>query len=259
MENRGKRAQLAIFMIIAIAIVAIVLIIAFYPKIKILVTGEFAPESYLKTCIKPEISSIMLILNKQGGYANPEGFLVYNIDGNEEKIKFLCYTSEYYKTCTVQEPFIMKRYALEIQKVIEQKASQCFSDLKKQYESRGYSVTGTLRDIKVDIDLKGIKVSFNSPIAITKESTERFDNFDVFIDSKMYEILSISQSIVEYEATYGDSETTAYLQYYPDLKIEKTKLSDGTKVYRVSNVITKEEFIFASRSLSWPPGYGVLT
>ena len=44
------------------------------------------------------------------------------------------------------------------------------------------------------------------------------------------------------------------MSYYPDLRMEKIKLSDGTKVYKLSNIVTKEEFIFASRSLSWPPG-----
>jgi len=255
MIKRGNsRGQLAIFVIVAVVIVAVILAVLFYPRIKILVSGEFTPENYLKTCVKPEIDNIMPILNKQGGYANPEGFLVQN----GEKIKFLCYTNEYYKTCVVQEPFIIRRYASEIQTAIEVKASRCFSDLKKEYESRGYSVTGGFRDAKVDIDLNGIKVSFNSPVSVTKESTERFNGFNVEIDSKMYEILSIKQNIIEFESVYGDSETTSYLQYYPDLKIEKTKLSDGTKIYKVSNVITKEEFTFASRSLSWPPGYGVI-
>jgi hypothetical protein len=47
------------------------------------------------------------------------------------------------------------------------------------------------------------------------------------------------------------------MQYYPDLKIEKTKLSDGTTIYILSNVVSKDRFTFASRSLAWPPGYGL--
>jgi hypothetical protein len=88
-----------------------------------------------------------------------------------------------------------------------------------------------------------------------KEETQTFKDFEIDVQSEMYDLLFISHSIVDYEATYGDSETTLYLQYYPDLRIDKTKLSDGSKIYRVSNVVTGEYFVFASRSLSWPPGY----
>ena len=73
----------------------------------------------------------------------------------------------------------------------------------------------------------------------------------------MYDLIMTSVSIIDYESTYGDSETTLYMQYYPDLKIEKTKLSDGTTIYVLTNVISKESFTFASRSLAWPPGYGI--
>jgi hypothetical protein len=257
-DRSNKRGQLAIFVIIAIVIVFIILVVVFYPKIKLIVTGEeFTPQTYIRTCLGGDVKSAITLLNKQGGYANPEGFVVYNEEGNDEKVKFLCYTSEYYKTCTVQQPLIMSHYEQELSKIIEPKAKTCFANLKVEYEKRGYSVTGILKDVKTEVDLKGIKMTFESPLTITKESTERFSDVEVFLDSQMYNILSIVQSLVEFESTYGDSEITAFMQYYPNLKIEKIKMSDGTKIYKVSDVTTKEKFLFASRSLSWPPGYGV--
>lgn len=257
-EKARKRGQLAIFVIIAIVIVFIILVVVFYPKIKLIVTGEeFTPQTYIRTCLGGDVKSAIALLNKQGGYANPEGFVVYNEEGNDEKVKFLCYTSEYYKTCTVQQPLIMGHYERELSKIIEPKAKTCFANLKTEYEKRGYSVTGILKDVKTEVDLKGIKMTFESPLTITKESTERFSDVEVFLDSQMYNLLSIVQSLVEFESTYGDSEITAFMQYYPNLKIEKIKMSDGTKIYKVSDIITKEKFLFASRSLSWPPGYGV--
>ena len=94
-------------------------------------------------------------------------------------------------------------------------------------------------------------------MTVKKETTQKFQNFDIEFKSEMYDLLFIAQSIVEYEADLGGSATELYLQYYPDLKIKKTKLSDGTTIYKLNNVITKEEFNFASRSLAWPAGYGL--
>ena len=102
-----------------------------------------------------------------------------------------------------------------------------------------------------------ILVVFNSPLTVNKETTQRFDKFNVEIDSEMYDLLFISSSVIDYESSLGDSASELYLQYYPNLRIEKIKLDEGTKIYKVGNVVTKEEFKFASRSLSWPAGYGL--
>ena len=62
---------------------------------------------------------------------------------------------------------------------------------------------------------------------------------------------------MQFESVLGDSETTLYIQYYPDLKIEKIKRADEGTIYKLSNVVTGDEFTFASRSLNWPAGYGL--
>ena len=251
--KRGVRGQVAVFVIIAILIVAVVLIIFAFPRIKPFFTGqEFTPQSYLRSCIEPSVKEGMDLLARQGGYANPEGFLVYN----DQKIKYLCYTSQYYDTCVVQDAMVKNRIEQELNKIIEPRARECAANLKTEYEKRGYSVSQNTISSKTTIDPGKINVEFKMPILVSKgEESNSYQGFTIGIPSQMYDILFISMSIIDYESTYGDSETTLYLQYYPDLKIEKTKLSEGSKVYIVSNVITKEYFQFASRSLSWPPGY----
>ena len=254
MSKEGKRGQVAIFVIIALVIVAVILIVMFYPKLKTSFTNApFTPESFLRGCIEPEVNKGVILLSKQGGYANPEGFLLYN----DTKIKYLCYVTGYYKTCVVQEPMILNHFEQELNNMVSPKAKDCFAKLKQEYENRGFAVTGNINDAKTGIESGKVNVEFLAPITVSKETSQRFDKFNIQMKSELYDILTISQSIIEFESTYGDSETTTFIQYYPDLKIVKTKLSEGSKVYSVSNVITKEEFTFASRSLSWPPGYAV--
>ena len=100
-----------------------------------------------------------------------------------------------------------------------------------------------------------IVVDFSYPISITKEETQSFQKFAFSRKSEMYDLLLIATSIVQFESSLGDAETLLYSQYYPDLNIEKIK-TNGDTIYTVKNVVTKESFRFATRSLVWPPGYG---
>ena len=251
----NKKGQVAIFVIIAVVIVAIIMILLFKPKLPFSgTTNELSPVSYLKSCLENDLRENINLLSESGGYTNPEGVLEYQ----GEKIKYLCYTAEFYKTCVVQQPLIKEHFEIELSNLMKTKLNECMQSLKSEYEKRGNEISIGNGDSKVSFNPNNVLISFTTPITITKnDETRSFNGFEVEIESKMYDLLMIAVSIIDYESTLGDSETTLFMQYYPDLKIEKTKLSDGSKVYRVTDVVTKETFRFASRSLSWPPGYGL--
>tara|TARA_Y100000310_G_C20683919_1_gene817742 strand:+ start:235 stop:999 length:765 start_codon:yes stop_codon:yes gene_type:complete len=250
----SKKGQVAIFVIIAIVIVAsIVIIVLFFPNVADVFVGEFTPQSFLKSCVEEDLMENVGLLASQGGYKNPEGFIVHE----GKKIKYLCYTSEYYKTCSVQQPMIKGHFEGELESLILPKANECARALKAEYEDRGFGVSSG--EVKSDVEIVPgkIKIGFEAPMTITKDTTQTFRDFDVEIDSEIYDLLLTAQSIIDFESEFGDSETGLYLQYYPDLKIEKMKLSEGTTIYKISDVVSGDEFMFASRSLAWPPGYGL--
>ena len=250
----GKRGQVAIYVIVAIAIVAVIIVLFLFPDVRTNITGgEFSPNTYLRSCVEEDVKTAVTELAQNGGYINPEGTILYQ--GRE--IKYLCYSSENYKTCAVQQPMIKNNFEKELSAIVTPKANECIRQLKTEYEKKGYSVSAASVNSQVSIIPGSIRIDFLSPMTITKESTQTYNGFDVEIDSEMYDLLMTAQSVIEFESTYGDSETTLYLQYYPDLKMEKVVLSDGSTIYKLSNVNTKEEFVFASRSLVWPPGYGL--
>lgn len=251
----SKKGQVAIFVIIALAIVCIILLVLLYPRIKISVAPEiFNPEEFLRSCIEGEVKERINILASHGGYENPTGYIIYK----GEKIKYLCYIKGYYKTCVVQEPMIKSVMERELERALKTRINTCAANLKSEYERRGFSVNMGAVNSDVEIAMDKIKVNFVVPMKISKgETTKTFEKFSVEIKSKMYDLLMITTSIIDFESTYGDSEITLYLQYYPNLKIEKV-LYDGSRIYNVSDVTTGESFVFASRSLVWPPGYGVV-
>ena len=101
-----------------------------------------------------------------------------------------------------------------------------------------------------------IRVDIKAPITVTIDITQKFEEFNIETESQIYDLLMLATSIIDFESTYGDSETSLYIQYYPNLDIQKIKLGDGSKIYVVGDVTTGDSFTFATRSQAWPGGYG---
>ncbi len=244
-----KRGQVTIFVILAIVIVAVVVVIFAFPQVNVF-SSSLNPSSYLISCIEPEVQKIKDTLSVQGGYANPTNYATYQ----DLKLQYLCYTSQFYTPCLVQQPLLVKHVQDEMKKSIEPRAKQCLEDLKDQYERRGYTVKSGTSNIEVSIVPEKILVEFIAPLTISKEDTQTFQKFAVSMDSQWYNLLVTSVNIIQYESTFGDSETNLYISYYPNLKIEKTRRDDGSTIYQLSDVTTEDKFAFATRSLVWPQG-----
>jgi hypothetical protein len=247
MERRG---QVAIFVIVAIVIVGIILVVYLFPGVNIF-SGEVNPSRYLTDCISEDVEGLIDQMGRQGGYINPSHYATYK----GERIQYLCYTSRNYETCKVQQPLLRKHVEDEIEGFIKPRAQQCVKDLEEQYEKSGYSVETRPGDVDVRIIPGSLNVEFLSPMTITKENAQTFRKFTVGLNSEMYDLILTATNIIQFESELGNSETTFYLQYYPDLKINKIK-RDGDTIYKLNNIVSGEEFSFASRSLVWPQGYG---
>ncbi len=257
MKREGRwnsRGQVTIFIIIAIVIVAIALLIySFYPQIRSTIGGtEQNPPNYIQSCIEDTMADAVTTLSSQGGNINPENYLMYN----NEKIEFLCYTTEFYRSCIVQQPMLTPHIETEIENQIKDTADKCFSSLKESYEKKGYSVDMKKGAQNVELLPKRVVASFNYTTTLTKGSdSQKYDSFSVVLNNNLYELSSIANSIIEWEALYGDADTTIYMTYYHDLKVEKILRGSGTKIYIITDRNSGNKFQFASKGQIWPAGY----
>ena len=252
--SKSKRSQVTIFIIVAIAIVVVgVLIFLLYPQLKTsLGFAEENPPDFIQGCIEEEIKNSVAKLSLQGGSLDPEHYIMYN----SEKIEYLCYTSEYYKTCVMQQPMLKEHIESEIENEIKNTVKECFDDLEESYKNKGYTVNLKRGETNVELLPEKIIAEFNYPLTLTKGDSKKYNSFRIIVDNNLYELVSVANSILNWEARYGDAETTVYMNYYHDLKVEKKKQSDGSTVYILTDRNTLDKFQFASRSVAWPPGYG---
>lgn len=257
MEKRGnKKGQLTLFIILAIVIVAIVALYFLIgpPRIIDSFTSEFTAEGYVTDCLENEkVFDMKDSIAMQGGSINPENFMLYQ----DNKLEYLCYTKEYYKTCLVQRPLIKQHFESELEKETKAAAEMCLERLKGELQSRGYSVDYKPADYQIEFLPNGMTITLASEFRATKDGgTISSDKFKIQEQSDMYSLMMIASSIVNWEARYGDSESTIYMTYYPDVKVQKIKRDDGT-AYLLESRNTKEKFYFATRSVMWPAGYGL--
>ncbi len=252
MLERGKKGQLGVFVILAIVIVAIVIVFLLIRTPRLPGPEDRAtPQQYLQTCLESAVRPLLVELSAQGGYREPLGFIVYN----DTKVPYLCYTSEFYKPCIIQQPDVIQNFERSLNEVLTEETARCMKTFEEEFEGRGYSVSRTTTSVNTSFVPGKLKIELRAPVTLSRDVSRTYQTFELSFKSELYDLASISTSILDFESTYGDSETTSYLRYYPDLKIQKTKLSEGSKIYTVSNVVTKEEFTFATRSLAWGAGY----
>ncbi|MBI2043425.1 hypothetical protein HYT25_03485 [Candidatus Pacearchaeota archaeon] len=252
-DNRG---QLTIFVIAAIVIVGIIgMIYFFFPSVLVnlgVVSGN--PSAFMQDCIEEEIQNNVETISLQGGSLEPENFILYK----DQKIEYLCYNGNYYLPCVMQQPLLKQHIESEIERGIKNQEDVCFENLKDSFERRGFDISLSEGETFVELLPKKISVTFEKEITLTQgDESQRFEKINVVLNNNLYELTSIADSILNWEARYGDSETTLYMGYYHDLKVEKLKQSDGSTIYILTDRNKGNKFQFASRSVAWPPGVDI--
>jgi len=251
---RNRSGQVTIFIIIGIIIVSLgVLIYSFYPQIKSALSGEAKnPPDYIQSCIEDEIKDAAEELSIHGGDFNPEFYSTFN----NIQIKNLCYTALYCDLCKIQQPQLQSHIEKEILTKIDDKITSCFASLESSYKKKGYTVSLKPGEKQISLLPSRIEGTFNYSLTLTKEDTQKYDSFTVIVNNNLYELVTIAKNILDWEASLGNSDVRVYMTLYPNIKIEKKLLSDGTKIYIITDRNSGNKFEFASRSLVLSPaGY----
>ncbi|MCK5321460.1 hypothetical protein KAJ38_02685 [Candidatus Pacearchaeota archaeon] len=241
-----KKGQVTLFIIMAIMIVSVVLIFFLWAKPTYL--SETGKELGFENCIRDAIGPVIDELGENAGFVNT-GFS-YPYGGQE--FVYLCYTNEYYKTCTVQVPFLRTNFQEQIEKVMKEKIKVCYDNSIEDLKSQGYSVTSGDVDYEMLIEPSVVRVEIDAPTTV---GSQKFARFNVKVNSPIYEMVMISTSILQSEAKYGDSDISEMMRFYPEYIIDKIKREDGTTIYILESKLFGTKFQFASRSLAWPAGY----
>ena len=243
MKNRG---QVSVFVIVAIVIVAA--IVVFFLWVQPTYLSEVGGRLGFEGCVEDAVEQAIGELGPRAGFVNPGFTYLY---GGEE-FTYLCYTAEYYETCTVQVPFLKNVFDEQMEVLIRGKVDACYENSIDDLRAQGRDVVAGVVDYDVLIEHGVVRVEIEAPTSVGSQS---FSRFNVMVNSPIYEMLMIATSILQFESSLGDSDTDSLMLYYPDYIVSKLKRGDGTTVYVLEHKIDGIKFQFASRSLAWPAGY----
>jgi uncharacterized protein (UPF0333 family) len=252
---KNNRGQLTLFIIVAIVVVALVaMAYLFFPQVIVSFgAGTTNPNVFIQNCMEQQLRDTVKNVSLQGGSLNPENFILYQ----NQKIEYLCYNANFYLPCIMQQPLLKQHIEAEIKRGIKNQEDSCFNSLKDSFEKRGYTVNLARKETNVELLPSRVAVTFTNDLTLTKQGSERFEKINVVLNNNLYELTSIADSILNWEARYGDTETTTFMSYYKNLKVEKKLQSDGSTIYILTNRNSGDKFQFASRSVAWPSGIAV--
>ena len=244
--NMEKRGQVTLFIIIAIVIV--VGILSFFLWIKpTYINGEGAAIGF-EGCVEDAVVEAIGELELKAGFINPE----FTYDYDSKKFTYLCYTNDYYETCTIQVPFLKNAFDEQMEVLIRDKVDACYVSSIDDLKAKGYSVVQGDVNYDVLIEPGVVRVEIDAPTIV---ESQQFARFNVRVNSPIYDMVMIATSIVQFETKYGDTDTSSMMEFYPDYIIRKIKRSEGTTVYFLEHKTLGNKFQFASKSLVWPTGF----
>ena len=225
-----KRGQIAIWVIVAIAIVSAFILLFFLRRGPTTTTPEETnPQLFLQKCIRDNVDSVLGKMLSQGGFANPENYILFN----STKVAYLCENRGYYYPCVNQHPMLLNEMKKEVGDNIKLKIETCYSIMKLEFEKRQYMVSLESAPAVINVELKPgrVDVDIEKKITLTKgDAVTDFDKFKVAVQSHMYELGSLAVEIANQEATYCNFEYVGYMILYPDYNLKRDSRSDGTRI-----------------------------
>ena len=256
-----KRGQVTIFIIAGIVIVAGVALFFLFRSGIIPGTGgseEINSESFLETCLEPSLRNAIETISLRGGKAEPELYREFEFteDGVSRNVAYLCYTNNYYVPCINQNPILISSLKLEIKNYVDEDVRNCFANLKRSLGKQGYVVEGELRDFDVGLSPGKAGIAIDASLKYSKSEEERnYEEFEISIPSKFYDLAIVAQEIVSQEARFCYFEYLGFMLLYPEFDINKFRTGDSTTFYTVSHRESGEKFRFAIRGCVSIPGF----
>ena len=249
MKSRG---QVTIFIIVAIVIVVgIIASIIFMGRYDTETPTNLGPQAFIDKCVKDVVEESVGKMLKNGGEILPSQAIMYQGD----EWNYLCYQADYYQACYNIHPMLELQIESEIEKNIKDDIDGCFDEMKEEFEDRGYDVNIGNGDGSVDLLPGYIKIDLKRSMDISKGGVapQSYSDFDTKVLTPLYELVQIAREVVNSEAQFCHFEYNGYMLLYPKYDIRRIDYSDS-KIYRLIDRASGDEFRFAIRSCAFAPG-----
>ena len=233
-------------------IVAVIFMLFLLNKSPTTITqGQYDFQSSIEKCVRDATSNAIDVMIPQGGFLQPENYKLYN----NINVTFLCQNTGYFKPCINQHPLLINEEINEIENYTTPIINNCFSSAQSELESRNYGVSISPISLNVSFGSGRVYTLIVTNVTISKNGqTQTYDNFNVELNSPIYDLSKVAMDITNNEAKYCYFEYVGYMLLYPRWQISKFTFSDSTKIYTIEDLQSKKEMNIAVRGCAIPPG-----
>ncbi|MCD4770879.1 hypothetical protein K8R30_00505 [archaeon] len=247
----GTKGQVAIFFMVSIVIVAMILL-------SFLLLGETGvdradnldPRTIVRGCVSDLVKDSVDKMMRNGGEAVPSQAILYE----GEEWNYLCYQADFYQGCYNIHPMLELRIESEIKEDISGGVESCFDRMRESFRDEGFDVEIGVMSFSVDLLPGYVKVDLSRQVDISGDmGTQSSKDFGIEVVSPIYDLVSVARDVVNSESQFCNFEYNGYMLLYPRYDIRRIDYS-GSKIYRLIDRRSGDEFRFAVRSCAFAPG-----
>ena len=250
-RDKGKKGQIAIFVIIAIILV-VSIIVVFSLLQNPLKSSKVAedPKIFISECVLEAGEEALELVRAHGGYLDaPELNMLYE----NENIAYLCYIDKQDELCINKEPMLTKRIEQQITEYVSPRVEKCFDSLEEILGK--YNPEMGITNLEVDVIPNSVLIKINKKVSFTKnEESQDYEIFDIDIASPMFDFTLMTNDIINQEVSCNcgqeacNADVIALAGKNRDYDIEKFVTGGNEDVYKLREFDTKKEFTFAIRN-----------
>lgn len=249
---KSKKAQMTIWIIVALAIVGILLaMLLLNPREIIKPRDNVSFQASIEKCARDSVNEAIEALMPQGGFIEPNNYKVYK----NTKVAYLCQNTGYFSPCINQHPMLIDEITKEIENYAYDQIENCFINSKAELEKRNYKISLSSMNLNISLMPGKIGILISREMTLEKNAqTESVNNFKIEVISQLYDLSKVAIEITNQEAKYCYFEYVGYMVLFPEISIEKFAFSDSTKIYTIQDKKSLSEMNIAVRGCAIPPG-----
>lgn len=247
---KNKKAQITVFVILAILlVVAILLLFILYqnsikPRIQ---KQQQEPNQILEECVRLKVEEAANKLIENGGYLEIDSSIKYK-EFEGKKIPYLCYIAQNDKHCMTQIPVLIEHLETEIYSYIQDDINSCFENLKNDLKDKAYNVNSGPTAFIVELIPRKARVHiWNNFEAIKSDKSFSYTKFEPVTSTPLYDLAIIVQEITRQESKWCNSDYPLLMRMNKWVEITKFQTGDDNKIYDVKDKKTGKNWRFAVR------------
>ena len=258
MVKRGlnKKGQLTLFIILGILIVAgIFALFLILPSPEIFTSSSKDPVQEIRPCIAKSLEQVLPEFLEKGLYFDLNNHLTYN--GTE--INYHCFTDQKRTICTRNNAQSKSRIEQELKNKIENDVETCFNNFV--VASRSLDVELQETDLSIEVLPGKINIKTRKDVIISRDQEDPviYRNFDISINSPLWDYIRISNEIINQEVSCNcpidacRADVTGLMNLNRDYKITLYMGGRDDRVYTIDDYYEQNKFMFAVKNCDKSP------